>query len=218
LQHQIRDLIMFLLHHGTLAVFGLVALEEAGLPFPIPGDVWLMYVGVRIARGQIAWWLAALAGTLAVATGSTILYTIIRSFGPQLLHTIERRPWLRTILHINPETLIRAERWLRRYGFAAVLFGRLIPGLRIAMTVVSATFSVPYRAFIGGTLISAFIWVNAFFLAGRLVGRITRANIAAFVAHFTLARLAILVLILVIVVLVLIRFRPPPLPQSRPGR
>src|SRR5712671_384416 len=54
-------LIGHLLHRfGQAAAFGLLYLEESGVPMPMPGDVFVMYVGLTVRQpaelaGGLAW-------------------------------------------------------------------------------------------------------------------------------------------------------------------
>src|SRR3979409_2138810 len=50
---------------GLVAAFGLLYLEECGVPMPMPGDVFVMYAGHHSAHGLLTL-LAAWLGLIAV--------------------------------------------------------------------------------------------------------------------------------------------------------
>jgi SNARE associated Golgi protein len=66
------------------------------------------------------------------------------------------------------ERLARAEAFFRRRGFLAIVFGRVMPGLRIASTVTAGALGVPYRVFLPACLIGSNNLV--FFLLGIVAG------------------------------------------------
>lgn len=143
----------------------LVAVEESGLPLPISGDLLIMYSTSGAASNPAAWLLLAVAFEVAVLLGSSLLYFIARRWGTSLLFGAPGKA-----LHLTPERIKRVEGWFKRWGIWAVIFGRYIPGFRVAVTVVAASFELGYRVFIAGVAISAAVWISAFIALGLLVG------------------------------------------------
>jgi len=133
----------------------LLYIEESGVPLPIPGDVWVVYLGTHAAGSTgllVAAWLAIIA---AVVAGSSNLYLLSRRYGHRL---IEHR--LGRLLHLTPASLAAAERGMRRWGALMVIFGRHVPGFRIPITVVAGTLGLPYRTFAPSVAISSGIWAG----------------------------------------------------------
>src|SRR5260370_36717501 len=66
-----------ILHRYTyLASYGLLYIEESGIPLPAPGDVFVMYVGAHHAR-HLASWLTAVLGLIGVVVlGATELVVL----------------------------------------------------------------------------------------------------------------------------------------------
>lgn len=143
----------------------LVIVEEAGLPLPISGDLLIMYSASRIGGNPAMLLVLGLAFEVAVLVGSSFLFAIARRWGTRLLYGAPGRA-----LRLSPERLKRVEGWFRRWGIWAVILGRYIPGFRVAVTVVAASFQVSYRVFITGVTISAAVWITAFMALGLLVG------------------------------------------------
>jgi membrane protein DedA with SNARE-associated domain len=158
--------IWFLLHHyDKAALFGLLTLEESGIPIPVPGDMLMMYAGFRVHRGLMLWYEALLCGIIATIVGSFILYHLGRRGGRPLL--LKYGPYL----HLTVERQARIERWLGQHGGLAVFAGRLIPGMRCGSSFVAGTFCVPYPTFVIATAASATVWWSIFLYLGSQLAR-----------------------------------------------
>src|SRR5439155_25468380 len=142
---------------------GFIALyvEESGVPLPAPGDVFVMYVGIRVPHNYLAWFLAWIGLILAVVGGASNLYWISTRWGRRLAtsHFAE-------YIHLSHDRLARAERWFKRYGVLAIIFGRHIPGFRIPITVACGVFRVPYRLFAPSVAVSTAIWAGVVLIIG----------------------------------------------------
>src|SRR6267378_7463170 len=70
---------------GAAASFALLYIEESGVPLPVPGDVYVAYLG-KLNSASMSKLLLAWLGIIAVVVGgSTNLYLISRRWGPGLL-------------------------------------------------------------------------------------------------------------------------------------
>jgi membrane protein DedA with SNARE-associated domain len=156
----------FLLHHyGQAAAFTLLYLEESGIPMPMPGDVFVMYVGHHSAPSLltlVAAWLGLIA---VVVLGATNLYFISRRWGRSI---VEHR--LARVLHLTPARIDQAERWFGRWGVWTLVLGRHIPGLRVPLTVAAGIFRVRYPVFVASVAISTAVWAGFFLTLGALFG------------------------------------------------
>src|SRR6202047_5633271 len=77
--------IRHILHRYTyLASYGLLYIEESGIPLPAPGDVFVMYVGAHLPRNLASWVTAWLGLIGVVVLGATNLFFISRKFGRRL--------------------------------------------------------------------------------------------------------------------------------------
>jgi membrane-associated protein len=150
------------LHRYTyLASYGLLYLEESGIPLPAPGDVFVMYVGAHVPR-NLASWLTAWLGLIGVVVlGATNLFFISKRFGRRLA---EGR--LAEVVHLSPERLEKAERWFKRYGVVAIIFGRHIPGFRVPITVAAGVLKVRYPIFAASVAVSTAIWAGVVMVIG----------------------------------------------------
>jgi len=132
-------------HFGAPGSLALLYIEESGVPLPVPGDVYVIYLG-HLAAGYwprlLGYWLAIIG---IVVAGSTNLYWISRRWGVKLIE----HPLVR-VVHLEPARLEKAQAWFDRWGVLAVIFGRHIPGFRVPLTLVAGTLKFPYR--LGGSL------------------------------------------------------------------
>src|SRR5260370_398825 len=93
-----------ILHRYTyLASYGLLYIEESGIPLPAPGDVFGMYVGAHVPR-HLAAWLTAWLGLIGVVVlGATNLFFISKRYGRRLAPGP-----LGEVVHLNPDRLAPA--------------------------------------------------------------------------------------------------------------
>jgi membrane protein DedA with SNARE-associated domain len=160
------DWVRHLLHRYTyLASYGLLYVEESGIPLPAPGDVFVAYVGAHVPRNVAAWIIAWLGLIGVVVIGATNLFWLSRRFGRRLA---EGR--FAHLVHLSPERLARAERWFQRYGVVAIIFGRHIPGFRVPITVAAGVFKVHYPVFAASVAVSTAIWAGVVMIIGITVG------------------------------------------------
>lgn len=184
------------LGHRAVTAFGspgavaLLYIEESGLPLPIPGDVWVVYLGVH--TGGDGWKLLAawLVIIVVVVAGSTNLYLISRRYGHRLVESGFGR-----LLHLTPERIAQAEQGMRRWGALMVIFGRHIPGFRIPITVVAGSFELPYRIFAPSVAVSTAIWAGVWL---ALAVRFGPTAIHVLTGHRLVYVVAVLVVALVV--------------------
>src|SRR5256885_15057009 len=106
----------------------------------------------------MAAWLGLI---VAGAVGATTLFLSPRRFGRRLVKSS-----LAEYVHLTPERLAKAERWFKRYGVLAIIFGRHIPGFRIPITVACGIFKVRYPVFAASVAVSTAIWAGVVLIIG----------------------------------------------------
>ena len=151
--------------YSYIGLFLILFAEEGGVPLPIPGDIFIATVA---ALPQSNYLLIVLTVVLATLSGSTILFSLSHKFGHKLLVKFGK------YIKITPEKITKIESWFEKYGGAAIVIGRLIPGLRIVTPIIAGTFEVPYKTFWLYSTIAAFIWANIYYLIGRFSGEIIK--------------------------------------------
>jgi membrane protein DedA with SNARE-associated domain len=154
---------------GLPGIFALMALSSACIP--IPSEVVMLFAGFAVADpGQSASQhhltlvgviLVGLAGTMV---GSWVAYAVGRGGRLELLERHGAK------LHMGPAQIQRADRWFKRYGDPAVLFGRVIPLIRAFVSLPAGVAKMPLGRFTVFSLIGATPWVVALTLAGYAAG------------------------------------------------
>jgi membrane protein DedA with SNARE-associated domain len=182
---------------GAAASFALLYIEESGVPLPVPGDVYVAYLG-KLNSSSTSNLLLAWLGIIAVVVGgSTNLYLISRRWGPGLL----RHRFVSEVLQVDEDRLERVRRWSNRWGALAIIFGRHVPGFRIPVTVLAATTGVPYRIFAPSVAISTGVWAGVGLWLGATFGQ----SIGNLLARNSWIYLAALGVAIVAVAVVLVR-------------
>jgi membrane protein DedA with SNARE-associated domain len=155
---------LFMDQHGLLAGFIVVLIEEAGVPVPVPGDVLMMALGVHARHGLVPLWQVLVLLELATLLGATALYFASARAGRGLVYRYGR------YMHLTPARLDRAESWMRRHGPAAIVAGRLTPGLRIATVITCGVFEIPFWRCLPPLALGALLYILLYTLLGFIVG------------------------------------------------
>jgi membrane protein DedA with SNARE-associated domain len=159
------------------AVFALMAIDAL---LPVGGELIMLYAGV-LAAGDVAghgaslfgaglssglesYVVLSLAGTLGYLFGACIGWQLGRWGGRALIVRYGR--WL----HLDETTLARAERWFDRFGWRAVLFGRVTPVVRSFISIPAGILSTPFAPYILLTTIGSAVWCFAFAAGGWALG------------------------------------------------
>lgn len=170
------DVAEFLARWQYAGLFAVILVEEAGVPLPVPGDLFIAAMGVLAHSQRAAFAPTALAVATATVLGASALYLTARHAGRPLLLRVARR------FGFTAAREARVERWLARNGAAAVVVGRLIPGLRIVMTVLAGALRLRHPTFVLGTALAGVIWATLYFWLGWALGagwrRIAEAGLA----------------------------------------
>lgn len=154
----------FLARWHYAGLFLVILAEEAGVPLPIPGDLFIAAMGFMAQRGGAAFLPTAAVVTSATVLGASVLYLVSRHAGRPLLVRVARR------FGFTEAREQRLEGWLARHGALAVVVGRLIPGLRIVMTVVAGVLRLDRATFVAGTFFAGIIWSTIYFWLGYALG------------------------------------------------
>jgi membrane-associated protein len=174
--------------HEYLALFGIVATEEAGVPLPAPSDLVIMFYGDR-ARGDLVS-LALVVLTCAVAStfGTLIPYLVTRTYGDAAAHRIAG--WI----DVDPKKVDEWEERIARRGFIAIFLGRLIPGLRVAMSLIGGTAKVPLLEFSAGVFAAGIIYWSFWTALGALFGPVVRRLIPRAYIEYIVIGIPVLVI------------------------
>lgn len=187
------------------------ALEGIGVPIPV--EIPLGIVGLRMVRGESTYWEIVLLMWLSTVVGNSIGYVLGYYGGrPFALKLIS---WFR----IPPELWLRAENWFKRHGLKVVVATRWINwGFAQNMWLCGIT-QVPFGRFFAVMVFNDFLWAMGWTWVSRTaVVYLRRAGAVFDFLHTSTQRVALLaigVVLLVLGVWFLIRRRNGP--GSGPG-
>jgi membrane protein DedA with SNARE-associated domain len=150
--------------HAYVTLFFVIAIEEAGIPLPIPGDLVIAYYGWRAARDPYEIAQTILTCALASTAGTQIPYWLARRWGRRV--TLKIAFWL----DFDPAKAEELFGRFGRHGFRSVLIARLIPGLRVAVALIAGTAGVPPVQFSAGVFIAGAIYWTIWVMLGSLLG------------------------------------------------
>jgi membrane protein DedA with SNARE-associated domain len=150
--------------HSYIAIILAVALEELGIPMPIPTDLLIVFAGIKGAGSptRLAIWFGLL--NLASALGASGLYAVVRRGGRPLVDRFGR------YVHLGPKQLTRAENLLKRGGWTTIAVARAIPGLRYLAVVGCGLLNIPYTRFITAHIVGSSVYIGVFLWLGALFG------------------------------------------------
>jgi membrane protein DedA with SNARE-associated domain len=146
---------------GYLGVVLLMAMESSIFPVPSeavmpPAVYWAEHGSLRlgsyIASSDTAFWLVVLAGTLGSWIGSAATYWISLRLGRPFLERFGK--WV----HLTPQKIDRAERFVHRYEAGGIFFARLLPVVRHVVSIPAGLAAMPFGIFSAMTLAGSFTW------------------------------------------------------------
>jgi membrane protein DedA with SNARE-associated domain len=115
------DVLGLLVQYGYLVVFGVILLENLGLP--LPGIVVLIVGGAFAAAGRLSLLLVLVLAVLAALLGDLAWYSLGRWRGRPVLTFLCQ-------LSLNPDTCVgTTERFFLRYGMPTLVFAKFLPGV-----------------------------------------------------------------------------------------
>jgi membrane protein DedA with SNARE-associated domain len=149
-------------NYGYLAVFGLVLLEDFGVP--VPGETVLILAAVYAGSGRLNVWLVGLLAFAGAVIGDNIGFAIGR-FGGRLL--VDR--YGRYVL-LTAERLDRVTAFFERRGAGVIVVARFIEGLRQANGIIAGTTGMHWARFLAFNALGALLWVAVWVSVGYFSG------------------------------------------------
>jgi membrane protein DedA with SNARE-associated domain len=156
--------LLLISEHQYLALFGIVAIEEAGVPLPAPSDIVIMFYGNRARNDLGSLALVVLTCAAASTFGTLLPYLITRKYGDRAATKLAE------LIDVDPKQVAVWEERIARRGFIAIFLGRLIPGLRVAMSLIGGTAKVPLHEFSAGVFLAGLIYWSFWTGLGALFG------------------------------------------------
>jgi membrane protein DedA with SNARE-associated domain len=180
--------------YGYLALFGIIAAQDIGVPTLVPGTLLLIFAGYLSSTHTLNPVICGLVATAGSVSGATVLFQIARLGGDTFVRRFGR------FIQLDKEHRAELEQTLWRWGVPAWVVIRLIPGFRDVLTIVAGIGGMSYRRFALLTTAATLIWAYACVFVGMLLGRHWfRAGGAVAVS----GRIAAVVLVVVVVFMLL---------------
>jgi membrane protein DedA with SNARE-associated domain len=160
------DWITQLIEQAGYAGIALMMFLEGVFP-PIPSWLVMPLAGFEASKGQFSPILVILAGTVGSTLGAIWWYWIGRLVGVDRLKSFSARHghWLT----LTPAQIDRADRWFDRHGAPAVMLARVVPVVRLLISVPAGVFRMDLRRFILFTAIGDAMWNGLLTGAGYLL-------------------------------------------------
>ena len=154
---------------NSLGYPGIVLLMIAENLFPpLPSELILPAAGFAAAQGKLNLMGVVLAGTLGSVLGTLPLYYLGRIVNEERLVVWADRygRWLT----LRGKDIRKADDWFDRHGPKAVLFGRMIPGIRSLLSLPAGMSEMPLPSFLIYSAIGSGLWATLLAGAGYLLG------------------------------------------------
>jgi membrane protein DedA with SNARE-associated domain len=148
---------------GAAGVGLLVALESV-FP-PIPSEVVLPLAGFLAGQGRLGFAAVVAAATAGSLAGALLLYWLGAALGQTRLERLADR-----IPLLEAADVRRAADWMGRHGDAAVLAGRMVPGVRSLISIPAGVRRMPLWRFALLTTVGSAAWNVLFVGLGFLLG------------------------------------------------
>jgi membrane protein DedA with SNARE-associated domain len=151
---------------GWVGVFGLMVLENAtGVT---PNELILTFAGwMLIERHGIAPGFILVGGIYAgfgSAAGASIVYWVARIGGRPMIDRFAK------FFRIDLSLLSRSEEQMQKWGAWLIFTGRVLPGIRMLVSIPAGLARIPFPKFFFATFLGAYIWCTLFIGAGYLLG------------------------------------------------
>jgi membrane protein DedA with SNARE-associated domain len=134
---------------------------------PIPSELVVPLAGFLAARGTFSLWLVVIVATAGSVAGATFWYWVGATLGEARLRAFAERHgrWLT----ISASDVDRSAAWFRERGAWAVLFGRMLPGLRTLISVPAGVARMPMGRFLAYSTAGSLVWIGGLAVLGYLL-------------------------------------------------
>ncbi|MDR1447914.1 MAG: DedA family protein [Candidatus Ancillula sp.] len=190
---QIVEFALSIIHAFGIFGAGLVVVVENILPF-IPSEVILPAIGFAAVNGTfhlqgvLGVIFALLIVTVASVLGALALFLVSRKIG---IDGVAKLPFLKL------QDIQRAVNTFEKHGDLAVLFCRILPVVRVLVTIPAGISKMKLRAFLFFTFLGSLLWNTVLIGFGALIGN-SWCSIEPVFSKYSKLTLVVIVLIFVI--------------------
>lgn len=187
------ELAQYITDYGYLAIFGLVFLQEIGVPNPVPNEIVLLFSGYLAWAGILSFPLIFFTAVFADFTGTALLYGVFYFFGEYIM---DKKPNWIPISHDKVRKIAKKISEENKWG---LYLGRLIPYVRGYVSVAAGLIEIKPKVFLTTVFLSAVTWSGGYVILGRIFGKYWK-NVAD--ATGGIKNLIILIVIVIVIILV----------------
>ena len=152
----IESLKGFLAEYGLLAMF--VAALTGSAVMPVPSEIVMPFGGFLVSLGYFSLPALVLVSTLGNLAGSLVAYYV----GTKMT-------WIHRI-HFLEEHLKVTQKFFDHHGLKAVLFGQMMPAVRMFISLPAGFARVPRGKFMLFTVMGALVWNSSLAYLGYFLG------------------------------------------------
>ena len=157
------DLTLFVEHWGYAAILIVVVLSNVGLP--VPEETILALAGYLVWRSDLSFWYVVGLGVVSASIGNSVGYWLGLRFGAAAVHRYGNR------IFLSPARLEGSQRFFQKYGAAAIVIARFLPGLRYAAGPIAGYTRMSAQAFMLANVLGACCYVPVVVGCGYAIGR-----------------------------------------------
>lgn len=146
--------------YGVLIVFGIVLVEQFGLP--IPAFPILVVAGALSVDGALSWQLCLAAAVAACLICDMFWFRAGRFYGKRILRLLCK-------ISLSPDSCVnQTEDRFRRFGAKSLLVSKFVPGFNTIAAPLSGAIGTGPRQFVAYSATGAALWSGTGILLGIL--------------------------------------------------
>ena len=144
--------------YGVLIVFGIVLVEQFGLP--IPAYPVLIVAGALSVTADVSWHLVWMAAILACLICDAFWFRAGRFYGKRILRLLCK-------ISLSPDSCVnQTEDRFRRFGAKSLLVSKFVPGFNTIAAPLSGAIGTRPRPFLAYAVTGAALWSGTGILLG----------------------------------------------------
>jgi membrane protein DedA with SNARE-associated domain len=162
---------------------------------PVPGDMVTVFGAFLVGSGKLSFLLVYISTTAGSTLGFYTLYLLSRAAEVEFFEK-------RNIKWLSRKNINKAKHAIGRFGYAAILANRFLPGVRSAISITAGILKLPPLVVLPLSFASAAVWNLIWISAGSAFGKTweeTKQALEDFAAHYNLAAGIFLIAILILV-------------------
>jgi membrane protein DedA with SNARE-associated domain/rhodanese-related sulfurtransferase len=181
--------------YGVLFVFGLVLVEQLGLP--VPAYPVLIVAGALGATDAISWPLALLVAVLACLLSDYFWFRAGQFYGKRVLRLLCR-------ISLNPDSCVsQTEDNFLRWGERSLVVAKFVPGFNTIAPPLAGAMGTSTPRFLGYTVAGALVWSGS----GLALGALFHARVDRVLAALaTLGSTALFIILILLGLFILYKF------------